>query len=194
MKTLSKRQVEIIEAAGQLISSGGMSGLTIKNIAKSMDFAESAVYRHFASKEEIVVSMLNFLADDMDRRYQDLSLEKLGTLQAIEAIFLRQMAYFNHRREFVGVLFPDGLLDESHEINAAIRNLMALRKNYLLPLIITGQQEGKLNAELEPEVLGHILMGSFRLLVFQWRMAGFSFDLEEKSKELWNSLLIMITK
>jgi AcrR family transcriptional regulator len=51
---LSERQLEIIEAAGKVITSSGVSGLTIKNLAKEMKFSESAIYRHFTSKEEII--------------------------------------------------------------------------------------------------------------------------------------------
>ena len=47
---ISNRQFEIIVAAGKILTSSGVSGLTIKNLAKEMKFSESAIYRHFASK------------------------------------------------------------------------------------------------------------------------------------------------
>ena len=55
---LSERQFEIITAAGKLLTRSGILGLTIKNLAREMDFSESAIYRHFSSKEEIIISML----------------------------------------------------------------------------------------------------------------------------------------
>ena len=54
---LKTRQLEIIEAAGRLLTKGGVNSLTIKNIAKEMNFSEGAVYRHFQSKEEITVAL-----------------------------------------------------------------------------------------------------------------------------------------
>jgi AcrR family transcriptional regulator len=59
---ISDRQIEIIEAAGKILTRSGISGLTIKNLAKEMQFSESAIYRHFTSKEEIIVAMLEYLA------------------------------------------------------------------------------------------------------------------------------------
>ena len=70
---ITPRQTEIIEAAGKILTSSGVSGLTIKNLAKEMGFSESAIYRHFKSKEEIIVAMLNYLADDIDKRLTDLN-------------------------------------------------------------------------------------------------------------------------
>jgi TetR/AcrR family fatty acid metabolism transcriptional regulator len=67
--TISDRQLEVIEAAGKILTASGVSGLTIKNLAKEMKFSESAIYRHFASKEEIIIALLEYLATSMDDRY-----------------------------------------------------------------------------------------------------------------------------
>jgi TetR/AcrR family fatty acid metabolism transcriptional regulator len=34
-----------------------------------MKFSESAIYRHFTSKEEIIIALLEYLATSMDERY-----------------------------------------------------------------------------------------------------------------------------
>ena len=68
-ETISDRQLEIIEAAGKILTAAGISGLTIKNLAKEMKFSESAIYRHFTSKEEIIIALLEYLAQSMDERY-----------------------------------------------------------------------------------------------------------------------------
>ena len=62
---ITPRQFEIIEAAGKILTSSGVGGLTIKNLAKEMQFSESAIYRHFKSKEDIIVAMLNYLANSI---------------------------------------------------------------------------------------------------------------------------------
>ncbi|MCK5280372.1 MAG: helix-turn-helix transcriptional regulator, partial [Cyclobacteriaceae bacterium] len=58
MDNITERQLDIIEAAGRILTSSGVSGLTIKNLAKEMKFSESAIYRHFTSKEEIIIALL----------------------------------------------------------------------------------------------------------------------------------------
>ena len=78
---ISDRQIEIIEAAGKILTRSGISGLTIKNLAKEMQFSESAIYRHFTSKEEIIVAMLEYLAHDMDTRYMQVTNSDHDALQ-----------------------------------------------------------------------------------------------------------------
>jgi AcrR family transcriptional regulator len=45
-----------------------VSGLTIKNLAAEMGFTEAAVYRHFKSKEDIIVAMLEHLLENANER------------------------------------------------------------------------------------------------------------------------------
>ena len=42
---IKTRQLEIITAAGGILSESGINGLTTKNLAAKMGFAESALYR-----------------------------------------------------------------------------------------------------------------------------------------------------
>jgi len=65
---LKPRQLEILEAAGTILSEEGIGGLTTKNIAKRVGFAESALYRHYASKEEMVAGLLEYLHHNMAER------------------------------------------------------------------------------------------------------------------------------
>ena len=44
---IKKRQLEIIEAAGEILTESGLAGLTTKNLAAKVGFGESALYRHF---------------------------------------------------------------------------------------------------------------------------------------------------
>lgn len=69
---ITPRQLEIIEATGKILTKSGTSGLTIKNLAKEMNFSESAIYRHFSSKEDIILAMMNFLAESIDQRLTNL--------------------------------------------------------------------------------------------------------------------------
>ena len=75
MDSISKRQLEIIQAAGKILTQSGIHGLTIKNLAKEMKFTESAIYRHFESKEAIIITMLNYLVVTMDERLSNATKE-----------------------------------------------------------------------------------------------------------------------
>jgi AcrR family transcriptional regulator len=47
----------------------GIKGLTIKILAKEMGFSESAIYRHFESKEDIIVLLFNALGESFQKQF-----------------------------------------------------------------------------------------------------------------------------
>jgi len=55
------RKKQIMHAARKLIMRSGSEHVTIKNIAKEVGISDSAIYRHFNSKMQI----LSFLADSL---------------------------------------------------------------------------------------------------------------------------------
>ena len=89
-------------------------------------------------------------------------------------------------------IFSDGLLEESKLINEAIAQIMAVKRKYLLQIVKKGQEQSVFKNTLSVDDMVHIIMGSFRLQMLQWRMANFSFDLKLKGNKLMASILTLI--
>jgi AcrR family transcriptional regulator len=192
-KNVTNRQLEIIEAAGKLLTYSGIGSLTIKNIAKEMKFTESAIYRHFSSKEEIVKGMLDYLSKEMDERYQNTLFSNHLPIDNLKLIFTSQIDFFIAKPFFVGAIFPDGLWGENKIINEAILQLMETRKRYLIPILENCLETKVIKNDLSAEDLSHLMMGSFRLLVLKWRLKNFDFDFFTKGNELITNILKLIT-
>ncbi|MBK7290049.1 MAG: TetR/AcrR family transcriptional regulator [Chitinophagaceae bacterium] len=189
---IKTRQLEIITAAGEILSESGISGLTTKKLAAKMGFAESALYRHFKSKENIIITMLNYLAADMDKRFAACLVNVDGTELQLKELFNNQFEFFKKNPHFLVTIFSDGLLEESKNINTAIREIMAVKKKYLLPIIKQGQKERTFTTDLSAEELAHIIMGSLRLQMLQWRMSDYAFDVKLKGNKLMTGIITLI--
>lgn len=191
---ITDRQVEIIEAASELLTRSGLGGLTIKNLAKEMRFSESAIYRHFESKEEIIVTMLHYLDDDMKKR---LSLALAGIEspeEQLKAVFRNQFDFFTKHPHFIIIILSEGLLENTELVHSALLKVMLTKKSVVFPILKNGQDMGIFTDTLTPEFLTHTVMGIFRLLMLQWRISGFQFDLVEKGNETLENILILIKK
>tara|TARA_B100000809_G_C15077780_1_gene508506 strand:- start:126 stop:383 length:258 start_codon:yes stop_codon:yes gene_type:complete len=69
-----------------------------------MEFSEAALYRHFKNKNEMMIAILNYLAEGRDSRMQetiDNSISKLETL------FIDQFKFFHKNRHFLVAIFYD---------------------------------------------------------------------------------------
>ena len=190
---ITPRQFEIIEAAGKILTASGVSGLTIKNLAKEMQFSESAIYRHFKSKEDIIIAMLNYLADNIDKRLANLD-SSLTPEEKFKALFAEQFRFFKLNPHFVVAVFSDGLMEESQVINEALLKLMNVKIKHLMPVIMEGQQKGIFTNAITTDELMHIIMGTFKLQMFKWRIANFEFDIKRSGDNMVQSILTLIKK
>lgn len=190
---ITPRQLEIIEAAGKILTDSGVSGLTIKNLAKEMQFSESAIYRHFKSKEDIIIAMLNYLADNIDKRLSNLD-SSLTPEEKFKALFAEQFRFFKLNPHFVVAVFSDGLMEESLVINEALLKLMNVKIKHLMPVVMEGQQKGVFTNAITTDELMHIIMGTFKLQMFKWRIANFEFDIKRSGDNMVQSILTLIKK
>ncbi len=190
--SISERQLEIITAAGKILSSSGISGLTIKNLAHEMKFSESAIYRHFKSKEDIIIALLNYLSRSMDDRYSQAINNEQTAEEKFTAIFQNQFSFFKKHPHFVVAVFSDGLMEESDKINKAMSKIMEVKIKHLSPIIAEGRENGTFTTDIKAEELIHIIMGTVRLAMYKWRMADFGFDITKSGHAYIQALLSLI--
>lgn len=188
---ITPRQLEIIEAASKILTASGVSGLTIKNLAKEMQFSESAIYRHFTSKEEIIIAMLNYLAESIDKRLETI-VNSSSPETNFKALFTEQIKFFKQNPHFVVAVFSDGLMEESQRINETLLKLMNIKMKLLMPIIMDGQQKGIFTNAITTEELLHIIMGAFKLQMFKWRVANFEFDITRAGDNMIQSIFTLI--
>lgn len=189
---MSDKQLEIIKATGNILTSSGVSGLTIKKLAAAMQFSESAIYRHFESKEEIIYALLDFLATNMDERLTASRSIKENQKEQFVRLFQNQYSFFKQNPHFVVAVFSDGLMEESQRINEMIYKIMSVKIKHLKPLLIEGQQSGVFTKAISADDLTHIVMGTFRLQMYKWRMAEFQFDIEIEGNKMIQAMLTLI--
>ncbi len=190
---ISGRQLEIIEAAGKLLTHSGVSGLTIKNLAKEMGFSESALYRHFVSKEEIIVALLTYLAANMEARLAKVYQASDTPVAKVRGLFESHMDFFKKHPHFVVAVFSDGLMEESEKINQAITKIMAVNIKHLQPILQEGQKKGVFTNAIPASELLNIVMGSFRLQLLKWRLDNFQFDLKKRGNKNLDAVITLIT-
>lgn len=191
-ETRSTRQIEIIEAAAKILTKAGVNGLTIKNLANEIQFSEAALYRHFNSKEEIIVAMLEYLIDILDDRYQKALAAALTPEEQFVALFTEKFSFFKNHKYFVAVVFSDGLLEQSEKINNSIHKVMQVKTKYLKPILEEGQRIKVFTDSIPTDDMVNIVMGAFRLRMFKWRLSGFKADIMDKSYNLIDSIFALI--
>ena len=190
---ITPRQLEIIEATGKILTASGANGLTIKNLAKEMQFSEGAIYRHFSSKEEIIIMMLKYLKTNISKILSNLT--KTGDVEKDFVIFFTRLSlYFKKNPYFVVTVFSEGLMDESDKINNEISGLMALTSSHLEQILQEGQKQGTFIQSVASSDLTMISLATFKLHMFNWKFNKFKFNLTENIGKMSASLLALLRR
>jgi len=189
---LSSRQSEIINTAIKLIGEGGIQALTIKNISSEIGIAESALYRHFKSKIEVLSTLLDFLGVIIISHYENVDKLKISPFEKIEKMILGQLKIFAENPPYAIVILSDGLYKNEKLLYDKIFKIMESAKSTFIKIIDEGESTGEIRKDITSEQIAFVIMGSVRLTVNQWSLSGFSFDLKERGNILIKTLETLI--
>jgi TetR/AcrR family fatty acid metabolism transcriptional regulator len=137
------RRKQILDAAIQVFAEKGFHRTTIKDIARVAGIADGTIYTYFASKDKILIAVLDRLNETTERK-QQFVLSGEQDLKAFFQAYLRQrMALLWPNAEVFRVVLPELLVNGE------------LRKQYyeqvLAPTIAVGEQFFQIQSE-QPQI------------------------------------------
>ena len=186
----SERQEQILEASINIIDEKGIQGLTIKNLSKAIGISEPGIYRHFESKTEILLSILNnfkemaIMLSEMMNSYEATAIEK------IRFMFSKMLELFSESPSMVSVIFSEEIFKNEKVLKIKIVEILNLHGQTLENIILEGQSEKNVREDIDKKSLALIAMGSLRLLVKKWDLNNHNFNLSAEG----NKLILVLSK
>lgn len=195
MKEYTARQIEIIEASTNRISRFGIQNLTIKSLAEDIGLSEPALYRHFNSKNDILLGLLSYFMDEMKVRIERLSkLEYATAGDELKAVFSSQFQVFTDKPAIVSVIFAESIFHYDDSLSNKVSELMDMMQDYVKANIRKGQEAGHYHKILDASTLTTIIIGSVRMTVLKWRISGHKSNLKKEGNVVLEGILKMIDK
>ncbi len=180
----TERQIQIIESAIELIDTKGIQGLTIKNLSKAIGISEPGIYRHFESKTEILLSILNNVKE-MAGMLSGLIKDFEGTAhEKVNFMFSRMLDLFTETPSLVSVIFSEEIFKNDELLKLKIIEIMNMHTQTIEYIIKIGQEEDNVRKDIEVKTLALIILGSLRLLVKRWYINNHNFDLKYEGSKL----------
>ena len=156
-----QRRRQLIESAVRLIGSHGLQGTTVSKISASVGLSEMAAYRHFGSKDEILVEASTYLLGrifawldsstnpSVLERFKELGLSHFDRLSS-------DIDMFNSPNlQFITMTHGDGPL---HRRIAENKTLLEAK---IARLAEEGIAQGSLRADADPFLFMHEFIGWF---------------------------------
>ena len=159
----SDKRQHVVETAYALFKRAGFHATGIDRIIAEADVAKMTMYRHFPSKDELIVEVLDYRARRFDRQLDRLAQEGITPEQKIGKIFDWHERWFRSP-DFHGCLFAHALAefgDPRHPVFKAVarqKNGLKRRMQSILEEVMPRGSAGSVAAALLMLIEGATLL------------------------------------
>lgn len=186
----SERQKEILSVSVEIIAEKGIQGLTIKNLSKSIGVSEAAIYRHFDSKANILMTILKMFEQESNNFF------KTGTdmkpSERIRDFFNKMLTVFQVNPSIASVIFAEEIFHNDASLSGLVNSIMKNNQDYINEIIKEGQNLNIYRTDISSDHLTLYISGAMRLLVKDWRIKNSNEDLIKKGESLLSTFFNLI--
>jgi TetR/AcrR family transcriptional regulator len=169
--TPTPRQEEIIDRTLELVRVGGLGGLTTRKIAARVGFTEAALFRHYPSKqalllglmdrlEEMLVTPIRAIADD----------EALPPAERLERIIRHHTTVVRQHDSLPIMLLAEASASGDPALVDRMRTIFRRYLSLLERVAREGQARGELIGDVEPDCMALLLLGAPAALAIRHRL------------------------
>lgn len=182
------RKQQIVRAALGIIADAGQEGLTMRRIAENVGVSDAAIYKHFNSKKEILVTMIHSIRQDLlgeirNRTWQ--SGEPTDQLKELVRYFYQ---YLEQHHGVPHVLFSGAMYQQDVAYTQSIREILEQTLALFRAKINAAQRSGTLQNDTDPDIIARIILGHIQSEITLWRLREDSPPLGNGFDEFWRAL------
>jgi AcrR family transcriptional regulator len=180
MENLLHRKESLILTAIEIIDELGLQGLSTREIAKRQGMSDATLFRHFKSKSELLMAVLDYYSQYDTDIIQSTRLLNLAPKEALSYYFNAYAEYYENYPAITAIReIYDGFSSDS-ELKEKIRTISMERTGFIQQLISDACRDGSLDPKINCENMADIISGMLREICLKWRFSAYSFSLKER--------------
>jgi len=158
-ETTDIRQEQIKKAVLAIIADEGLHNITTRNLAKRIGLTEGAIFRHFASKRDIIVGIMDDVAVDLIGSLRNITLKPEKAEKKLYDYLCQNMKYLKENRGITILLFSEAAHLGDKELKEKLSQILLEQKQFIIKIIKDGIAEGTWNKNVHAEDMAVVYMG-----------------------------------
>ena len=167
-----ERRAITVEAVVELAARRNPSDITTAAIAREMGVTQGALFKHFPSKDAILLAVMEWVAAQLLDRVEKAAAGATTPLAAIEALFMAHVEFVAQHPGVPRMLFGELQRAEQTLPKQMAQTLIRRYGERIAPLIEAGKAAGEVSATLDTEAAITLLVGMIQGLVMQSLLAN----------------------
>ena len=187
LKRKQIRRQEIVDTTLALLSELPLEQVTTRRIARALDLSQPALFRHFASRSDLLEAVLEQTREHIASVAQDVLTAPGGPKESLRALAQALFEYVEAHPGLPRLLFGH-VAEPDPNLQVRFRLLVSMQNNLVQALYAEGAHRGQFQADLEPRDVAASFVGLIQGFVFQWELEGRREPLAPRARtlfELW---------
>jgi AcrR family transcriptional regulator len=178
-KSYIPRRESIVLTAIDIIDELGIHELSTREIARRQEVSDASLYRHFNSKREILLEVLDYYSS-YDNYIINTIREREGSARdSIIQFFKSYAEYYENYPAITAVGLSYCVLLYDRVVADKYIQILNTRDNFIIKLIKNGHADGSIDLRYNADTLCHVLQGTFNDITIKWRINKYNFSLKE---------------
>lgn len=153
------RQEQIKQAVLDIIFTDGLKNLSTRMLARRIGMSEGAIFRHFPTKQHIIIDIVNDVHKDFIGGLRKIALSKQNPTKRLEEYLCFTIKYLTENKGITLLLFSEASHNNDEELKQGLMQIFNSQKKLLSKIILDGIAEGVWDESIPVENVAMLYMG-----------------------------------
>lgn len=167
-----ERQSEIIRVAVELAADKGVDSVTTQDMADAMHLTQGAIFRHFATKDDIWVAVIEWVRERLMKVLDKAATDATDPLDAIERMFSAHIAFVSKHPAIPRLLFSELLHKKNRKLRQLIHGIISGYESRIAGLLEQAKAQALVSPDLDSQSAAVLYIGMIQGLVMQSNIFG----------------------
>lgn len=169
--TPTPRQKEIIDRTIELVRVGGLGGLTTRKIAERVGFTEAALFRHYPTKQSLLLALMDRLEDLLVAPIARIAADDtVGAAERLEQMVRHHTTVVRRFNSLPIILLAEASVSGDEALVGRMRSIFERYLSHLEEVVRAGQASGEIIGGIQPDCVAMLLLGAPAGLAIRHRL------------------------
>lgn len=153
------RQEQIKQAVLEIIYKDGLKNLSTRNLAKHIGLSEGAIFRHFATKQDITLALVKDVQRDLIGSLRPIALSNIAPEDRLKHFLCQTVKYLLDNKGITMLMFSEASRNNDVVLKDNLKQIFNSQKQLVSKIILDGIALGNWDENIPVEYVAELYMG-----------------------------------
>jgi AcrR family transcriptional regulator len=179
------RQEQIAEAALTIVARYGLRRLSIAQVARVVGVVPSALYRHFASKDAIIDTVMGLVRERLLENVRAVTDAAVDPFEQLRLLLKRHVQFIAENHALPRIIFSEQVYEGRPGRRRAMFRTIQAYLDKVADIVRKGQVEDRIRKDLDASTVAVMFLGLIQPAAILSHMSEGQFDVTSHTERAW---------